>query len=161
MDMEGNLRRDVLALDNCELPPDPSDPACGWFSDMGAFEYQSAPECGDHVIDPGEACDDGNTGDGDGCSATCDCGLVDATSCADVLAADPDAKDGVYRIQLEGMACPMEVYCDLTRSGGGWTLVAIYGFGPRPTVYEASGGDSRPGASFYGVIDARISSVEQ
>src|SRR5690606_23525616 len=27
--------------------------------------------CGDHVVDLGEACDDGNTLDGDGCSATC------------------------------------------------------------------------------------------
>ncbi|HKQ97731.1 MAG TPA: DUF4215 domain-containing protein [Candidatus Polarisedimenticolia bacterium] len=28
-------------------------------------------ECGNHVIDPGETCDDGNTQDGDGCSAIC------------------------------------------------------------------------------------------
>lgn len=27
--------------------------------------------CGDRVLDPGESCDDGNTVDGDGCSATC------------------------------------------------------------------------------------------
>lgn len=30
-----------------------------------------ASGCGDHVITPPEECDDGNTTDGDGCSATC------------------------------------------------------------------------------------------
>ena len=29
------------------------------------------PDCGDTVIDSGEECDDGNTDDGDGCSARC------------------------------------------------------------------------------------------
>src|SRR4051812_43196279 len=43
--------------------------------------------CGDHKFDPGEACDDGNTAAGDGCSAACqieaDCTCDDSkTSCA-------------------------------------------------------------------------------
>jgi TonB family protein len=29
------------------------------------------PVCGDNTLDPGEQCDDGNTANGDGCSATC------------------------------------------------------------------------------------------
>ncbi|MBA3465143.1 MAG: DUF4215 domain-containing protein [Deltaproteobacteria bacterium] len=29
------------------------------------------PACGDHFVDAGEQCDDGNTASGDGCSATC------------------------------------------------------------------------------------------
>jgi cysteine-rich repeat protein len=29
------------------------------------------PACGDHVVEPGEACDDGNRIDGDGCNGTC------------------------------------------------------------------------------------------
>lgn len=33
--------------------------------DSGAY-------CGDHLVDPGEACDDGNNTSGDGCSATCE-----------------------------------------------------------------------------------------
>ena len=34
--------------------------------------------CGDGVVQPGEACDDGNTSDGDGCSAACEveCGFA-------------------------------------------------------------------------------------
>ena len=29
------------------------------------------PICGDHIIEPPETCDDGNTLDGDGCSSMC------------------------------------------------------------------------------------------
>ena len=32
---------------------------------------ETAPACGDGVLDPGEACDDGNTVSGDGCEADC------------------------------------------------------------------------------------------
>ena len=31
----------------------------------------AGPQCGDGVVEPGEDCDDGNTADGDCCSATC------------------------------------------------------------------------------------------
>jgi len=31
----------------------------------------TAPRCGDGVVDPGEGCDDGNDSNGDGCDATC------------------------------------------------------------------------------------------
>ena len=30
-----------------------------------------AGSCGNDVVDPGEECDDGNGGSGDGCDATC------------------------------------------------------------------------------------------
>jgi cysteine-rich repeat protein len=40
----------------------------GFFS--GIFQT-SAPICGNHVIESGETCDDGNNIDGDGCSASC------------------------------------------------------------------------------------------
>jgi len=35
------------------------------------WEIQVAPSCGDGSVDAGEQCDDGNTANGDGCSATC------------------------------------------------------------------------------------------
>ncbi len=35
------------------------------------WEIQLEPSCGDGHVDAGEECDDGNTIDGDGCSATC------------------------------------------------------------------------------------------
>ena len=34
--------------------------------------FVSQPACGDGILDPGEACDDGNTAPSDGCSATCE-----------------------------------------------------------------------------------------
>jgi cysteine-rich repeat protein len=37
--------------------------------DRGAFEFEV---CGDGQVTPGEECDDGNTADGDGCSASCE-----------------------------------------------------------------------------------------
>ncbi|MBI4518975.1 MAG: right-handed parallel beta-helix repeat-containing protein [Deltaproteobacteria bacterium] len=43
----------------------PQGAAC----DIGAFEAEQ--ECGNTSIEPGEACDDGNTVGGDGCSAAC------------------------------------------------------------------------------------------
>lgn len=43
--------------------------ACGFGDNHG---NRAVPQmCGDHVLDPGEGCDDGNTSDGDGCSAAC------------------------------------------------------------------------------------------
>jgi cysteine-rich repeat protein len=35
------------------------------------FNFEVTPVCGDGLLDDGEACDDGNTAAGDGCSATC------------------------------------------------------------------------------------------
>jgi cysteine-rich repeat protein len=33
---------------------------------------QNGPICGNGVVEPGEACDDGNTASGDGCDSICD-----------------------------------------------------------------------------------------
>jgi hypothetical protein len=46
-----------------------------------------------------------------------------ATSCRDVLAADPNAIDGAYRIDLDatGPGGIATVWCDMTTDGGGWT----------------------------------------
>jgi len=50
-----------------------------WVGSCGRTELDDAtltpvrrhPRCGDGVVDPGEACDDGNTSDGDSCTSTC------------------------------------------------------------------------------------------
>lgn len=34
-------------------------------------DFPTRATCGDGIVEPGETCDDGNTRDGDGCSATC------------------------------------------------------------------------------------------
>jgi cysteine-rich repeat protein len=49
-------------------------PACGARTDIEAFTAFTAtdePRCGDHVIDPGEACDDGNNDSTDACVKGC------------------------------------------------------------------------------------------
>ncbi|AKU98854.1 RTX toxin [Labilithrix luteola] len=66
--------------------PDASDPAT-LITDSDGGKQSSKPDaadadatvgtCGNHVLDDGEGCDDGNTKDGDGCSSTC---TVESTS---------------------------------------------------------------------------------
>ena len=43
----------------------------------------------------------------------------------------------------------------MTTDGGGWTLVAVYGLGTRPTTFSGSS-YPRPGAAFYGAFDPNI-----
>jgi cysteine-rich repeat protein len=69
------------------------------------------PICGDGVLDAGEECDDGNTGDGDGCSASCE-----------VEAAAPSAFR-VTELQLVSPRVVVDVPVvgcrDVTQSGAG------------------------------------------
>ncbi len=55
----------AVTLDGA-LPDAARDDAAFTFPDSGP-----APRCGDGMLRSGEACDDGNTGPGDGCDATC------------------------------------------------------------------------------------------
>jgi len=52
-------------------------------------------ECGNGVVEPGEQCDDGNTTDGDGCSATCQTETTPAAVCGNgVVEAGEQCDDG-------------------------------------------------------------------
>ncbi|MCF7812025.1 DUF4215 domain-containing protein [Candidatus Gracilibacteria bacterium] len=43
----------------------------GYSWNSGTEQCEALPSCGDGTVDPGEACDDNNTSDGDGCSSSC------------------------------------------------------------------------------------------
>lgn len=56
-----------------QLVSDPGLELAGWTIDEVCIVKAGPPSnlCGNHNVDPGETCDDGNTADGDGCSSTC------------------------------------------------------------------------------------------
>jgi cysteine-rich repeat protein len=75
--------------------------------DIGAFEVQApaAGVCGDGTVDPGEACDDGNTADGDCCSSTCQ-----LESAGTVCREATGACDVAETCTGTSAACPADAY---------------------------------------------------
>lgn len=56
-------------------------------------------------------------------ASICDAGLCRvARSCAEILQHIPESRDGVYSI-APGTTAPFSAVCDMTRDGGGWTLL--------------------------------------
>ena len=76
------------------------------------------PVCGDGTVDPGEACDDGNLLDGDGCSATCS---LTAGSCGDGTVDPGEACDDGNVIDEDDCT----VTCALARCGDGFVQAGI------------------------------------
>ncbi|HNK44969.1 MAG TPA: fibrinogen-like YCDxxxxGGGW domain-containing protein [Pseudomonadota bacterium] len=59
-------------------------------------------------------------------TSSCKQGLCSyATSCKDLLSGNPALIDGMYMIDPDGAGpiAPLQVLCDMTSDGGGWTLV--------------------------------------
>jgi cysteine-rich repeat protein len=89
--------------------------------------------CGDGKVVGKESCDDGNKVDGDACTNACQPGYgahkdAPASSCLDLLtkykAAGGAAADGSYWIKAP-KAQVLQVQCDMTSEGGGYTYFAV------------------------------------
>lgn len=69
-------------------------------------------------------------------------GAVDAgsprRSCAEIRAADPRAPDGTYVVDPDGPGPrpSVQVFCDMTGQGGGWTRVVFDDFSSPPTAFS-------------------------
>jgi cysteine-rich repeat protein len=122
------------------------DPAC------------RAPYCGDGVVDPNEACDDGNNVDGDGCSAVC---AVEPYCGDGVLDPGEQCDDGN---KVSGDGC--SEFCALERGGEGctpgyWKQRQHFDSYPNPpyaptTLFvDAFGIDAFPGKTLVQVLSLK------
>jgi cysteine-rich repeat protein len=91
------------------------------------------PYCGDGRTDPGEACDDDNDDQTDGCTSACGV-YADAIDCVDILEQAPGSPSGDYIIDPTGSA-PFTVFCDMVTQGGGWSRI----FQGQGASYDSSG----------------------
>ena len=80
--------------------------------DAGAFESG----CGNGIVDDGEDCDDGNTSDSDGCSATCKIELVCGDANGDGALRAGDALLILKNAVGQPVDCPILV-CDVNGNG--------------------------------------------
>ena len=62
-----------------------------------SFNTYAGPVCGDNTQDAGEACDDGNTADNDGCSGVCE-----IESCGDGIEQTSEACDDGNAVNNDG-----------------------------------------------------------
>ncbi|MEZ4338026.1 MAG: hypothetical protein R3B82_15510 [Sandaracinaceae bacterium] len=129
---------------------------CGVVCDVG-FEAAGTScvpsSCGDRVLDPGEACDDGDVMGGDGCSATCTMEMEASATCP---GAEIWLDRGVQRYTGSTIGQPDVVSCGGTGHGPDalFTIHTSWTGGLRIRVHPRSGWDivlnTRPECPFNG-----------
>lgn len=88
-------------------------------------------------VDCGGRCGPGSCGAGQTCTEDADCSSMDCDLAMNVCVSNDHCLDlldqgivvdGVYSIDPDGMGpgAPFDVYCDMSSSGGGWTLIARF-----------------------------------
>ena len=99
-----------------------------------------------------DGCEVDTTKDAKNCGAcgnVCDAGAscvsgvcLAPASCAAILTANPQSPDGIYKIDPDGTgpSPTIQVRCDMTNDGGGWTLCAALtkGYVPADMLYNQS-----------------------
>ncbi len=136
---DGNLEDGDLCLNSCVKPTcgdgviQKGVEQCddGENNDFGVYGGCTpfctfGPRCGDGLLDPEEACDDGADGDAsDGCLDNCSV----ADSCLSIKELAADAETGIYIIvryaeELEEEVIS-DVWCDMDTDGGGYTFLKV------------------------------------
>ena len=115
-----------------------STDAVAWYSDIDGDGYGDAStvvvDCAAPAgsITDGTDCDDADAGTYPGAVEHCggpdhDCdGVAPPAQCAncfEILDAGRSTGDGVYTIEPVGAGSEVDVWCDMTSDGGGWTMV--------------------------------------
>lgn len=130
---------DGLACDDID-ECDPQTPSNDCSSDATCSNQPGSFTC---------TCDSGFFGNGVQCDRP--------TSCSQLLVLDSTAATGVHRVDPDGDGAleELDVFCDMDREGGGWTLVLVSSDDGRDTWTFASRALMTTDATPVGALDAR------
>jgi MYXO-CTERM domain-containing protein len=111
------------------------DPSLGGGPSQGPFDLTILrTACGNSIAESGEACDDGNTEDCDGCRADCS---AQETGCGDGFECDPEQCDDGNGNSEDGCSSTCEIEPDVVSPDGGGSS--------EPDASTSNGGTSGEG----------------